>query len=100
MKMADIIRQGRAELGISQRQAAAQVGAGRQMWQRWEHGAIPSPEHARRIELLLGLNSEALEQHRPGPRPAWRDHYWPTQKAYELCSPQFPPNLQAFLDAR
>lgn len=98
MSMAQIIKDGRAELGISQRQAAAQVGCARQMWHRWEHGAIPTPEHARRIETLLGLNSEALEQHRPGPRPAWKDHYWPTQKAYDLRSVQWPPNLQAFLE--
>lgn len=69
MTIAEIIKQAREDLGMTQEDLAEKLEVSRQAVSKWELGAsAPSPENLKILEEVLGVSFPAPEQ--PGPQAA------------------------------
>lgn len=69
MTIAEIIKQARENLGMTQEDLAEKLEVSRQAVSKWELGAsVPSPENLKILEEVLGVSFPAPEQ--PGPQAA------------------------------
>ena len=68
MRIAEIIRQARENLGLTQEDLAEKLEVSRQAVSKWELGAsVPSPENLALLEAVLGVRFPAPEEDRSRP---------------------------------
>ena len=85
MNIADIIKQAREGLGLTQEDLAEKLEVSRQAVSKWELGAsVPSPENLALLEEVLGVEFPAPEEAVPQeaapgeavPQPAPKAPFW------------------------
>nr|WP_326166135.1 helix-turn-helix domain-containing protein [uncultured Oscillibacter sp.] len=85
MNIADIIKQAREDLGLTQEDLAEKLEVSRQAVSKWELGAsVPSPENLALLEEVLGVEFPAPEEAVPQeaapgeavPQPAPKAPFW------------------------
>lgn len=75
MNIADIIKQARENLGLTQEELAERLDVSRQAVSKWELGAsVPSSENLKLLEEVLGITFPAPEE--PAPPAAPKAAFW------------------------
>lgn len=82
MRISEIIKQAREELGLTQEDLAEKLEVSRQAVSKWELGAsVPSPENLSLLEEVLGVSFPAPEEEtaqspEQGPKTAAKAPFW------------------------